>query len=54
MPSLVDLKTVRQSRGSLTVIEKVLPFAVKRIFYIYDVPRGRTAADTATRKRGWR
>ncbi|MGO8693363.1 MAG: sugar 3,4-ketoisomerase [Rectinemataceae bacterium] len=40
MPSLVDLKTVRQSRGSLTVIEKVLPFAVKRIFYIYDVPPG--------------
>jgi len=40
VPSLIDLATVRQSRGSLTVIEKVLPFSVKRVFYIYDVPAG--------------
>jgi hypothetical protein len=40
VPSLIDLATVRQSRGSLTVIEKVLPFSVKRVFYIYDVPPG--------------
>lgn len=40
MPSLIELQTVRQDRGSLTVIEKVLPFPVKRVFYIYDVPAG--------------
>jgi hypothetical protein len=40
VPSLIDLATVRQSRGSLTVIEKVLPFPVRRVFYIYDVPPG--------------
>jgi hypothetical protein len=40
MPSLIELQTVRQSRGSLTVIEKILPFPVKRVFYIYDVPEG--------------
>ncbi len=40
MPSLIELQTVRQSRGTLTIIEKVLPFPVKRIFYIYDVPPG--------------
>jgi len=29
--------TFSDARGNLTVIEKVLPFAVKRIFYIYGV-----------------
>ena len=33
----VELKTFSEEKGSLTVIEKVLPFATKRVFYIYDV-----------------
>ncbi len=33
----VDLKTFTDDRGHLTVIEKVIPFDVKRIFYIYGV-----------------
>lgn len=33
----INLKTFTDSRGNLTVIEKVIPFDVKRIFYIYGV-----------------
>jgi dTDP-4-dehydrorhamnose 3,5-epimerase-like enzyme len=34
---LINLKTFCDQRGNLTVIEKVIPFAIKRIFYIYGV-----------------
>ena len=37
MAYLIDLKTFTDKRGNLTVIEKVIPFVVKRIFYIYGV-----------------
>jgi hypothetical protein len=37
MAKIIDLKTFTDSRGNLTVIEKVIPFDVKRIFYIYGV-----------------
>lgn len=37
MAKLIDLKTFTDSRGNLTVIEKVIPFEIKRIFYIYGV-----------------
>jgi len=37
MAYLVDLKTFTDKRGNLTVIEKVIPFDIKRIFYIYGV-----------------
>jgi len=37
MPELVNLQTHIDSRGNLTVIEKILPFDIKRIFYIYGV-----------------
>ncbi|MEO1655671.1 MAG: FdtA/QdtA family cupin domain-containing protein, partial [Bacteroidota bacterium] len=37
MAQLINLKTFTDARGSLTVIEKVIPFAIKRIFYIYGV-----------------
>jgi hypothetical protein len=37
MPELIALTSFSEPRGSLTVIEKVLPFEVKRIFYIYGV-----------------
>ena len=35
MAQLISLKTFTDARGNLTVIEKVLPFEIKRIFYIY-------------------
>lgn len=37
MAEIIDLKTYTDNRGNLTVIEKVIPFDVKRIFYIYGV-----------------
>lgn len=37
MPQSLCLKTFSDSRGNLTVIEKVLPFDIRRIFYIYGV-----------------
>lgn len=37
MAHLLNLKTFSDPRGHLTVIEKILPFDIKRIFYIYGV-----------------
>jgi dTDP-4-dehydrorhamnose 3,5-epimerase-like enzyme len=37
MAKLIDLKTHTDARGNLTVVEKVLPFDIKRVFYIYGV-----------------
>src|SRR4051812_17005019 len=37
MAQLINLKTFCDKRGNLTVIEKVVPFDIKRIFYIYGV-----------------
>lgn len=37
MAYLINLPTFEDSRGSLTVIEKLLPFDIKRFYYIYDV-----------------
>ena len=37
MAKLIDLQTFIDKRGNLTVIEKVLPFDIKRVFYIYGV-----------------
>lgn len=37
MAEIIDLKTFTDARGNLTVIEKALPFDIKRVFYIYGV-----------------
>jgi len=37
MPELIRLKSFKEKRGSLTVIEKEMPFDIKRVFYIYGV-----------------
>ncbi len=37
MAHILNLNTYGNNRGYLTVIEKILPFDVKRIFYIYNV-----------------
>ena len=36
MPKLLELPSFKDSRGSLTVIEKLLPFSIQRVYYIYD------------------
>ncbi|MGZ4035146.1 MAG: sugar 3,4-ketoisomerase [Bacteroidia bacterium] len=37
MAHIIDLRTFTDKRGNLTVIEKVIPFDIKRVFYIYGV-----------------
>lgn len=37
MAHIHSLKTFTDQRGNLTVIEKTIPFDIKRIFYIYGV-----------------
>jgi hypothetical protein len=37
MGKLLDLVTFTDKRGNLTVIENVVPFDIRRIFYIYGV-----------------
>ncbi len=41
MAYFLNLKTFTDKRGNLTVIEKVIPFDIKRIFYIYGVDDSR-------------
>ncbi|MDE3251093.1 MAG: FdtA/QdtA family cupin domain-containing protein [Bacteroidota bacterium] len=37
MAYLIDLKSFTDKRGNLTVIEKTIPFEIRRVFYIYGV-----------------
>ena len=36
MAALIELPTFSDSRGKLTVIERILPFDIKRVYFIYD------------------
>lgn len=36
MAELIKLKTFSEQKGDLTVIEKLLPFVINRIYYIYN------------------
>ena len=37
MSHIIELPTFNDERGNLTVVEKILPFEIKRFYYIYDV-----------------
>ena len=37
MPKLIHITTHSDSRGNLNVLEKNIPFDIKRVFYIYGV-----------------
>lgn len=37
MAYTINLTTFTDKRGNLTVIEKIIPFTIKRVFYIYGV-----------------
>ncbi|MGH2372909.1 MAG: sugar 3,4-ketoisomerase [bacterium] len=41
---LLEFPKVFDSRGSLTFVEETrhVPFQIRRVFYVYDVPRGGT------------
>ena len=42
LPRLIDIPRHKDTRGNLSVIDdrSCLPFQLKRIFYIYDIPAG--------------
>jgi len=39
---IIDLPKIQDSRGNLTFVESndQIPFAIKRVYYLYDVPGG--------------
>ena len=41
MACIIDLPTYRDDRGDLTVVEKLLPFEIKRFYCIYNVSEKR-------------
>jgi len=49
---LIDLPKITDPRGNLTFIEsgKHVPFEIKRIFYLYDVPTGESRGAHAHHK----
>jgi len=46
---LIDLPRINDPRGNLTFIESEIhvPFGIKRVYYLYDVPGGATRAGHA-------
>ncbi|MFN3926853.1 MAG: sugar 3,4-ketoisomerase [Pseudanabaenaceae cyanobacterium] len=49
---IIELPKVTDSRGSLTFIEgaKHIPFEIKRVYYLYDVPGGTERAGHALKE----
>jgi hypothetical protein len=49
---LIDLPKVHDERGNLTFIEggRNIPFDIKRVYYLYDVPGGSMRAGHAHKK----
>jgi hypothetical protein len=38
---IINIPKIEDSRGNLSVIEKnIVPFEIKRVYYLYDVPGG--------------
>lgn len=49
--SLIELPKIPDQRGNLSFVEgdNHIPFAIRRVFYLYDVPGGETRAGHALR-----
>ncbi len=47
--AIIELPKIEDSRGNLTFIEahKHIPFGIKRVYYLYDVPGGASRAGHA-------
>lgn len=43
-PQIIDIPIVHDQRGNLSVVEggDLIPFDIKRLYYLYDVPGGAT------------
>ncbi len=51
---IIELPKIADPRGNLSFIEggRHVPFEIKRVFYLYDVPGGETRAGHALKKTG--
>jgi hypothetical protein len=49
---IIELPKIADPRGNLSVIEggRQIPFEIKRVFYLYDVPGGESRAGHALKK----
>jgi len=49
---LIDLPRITDPRGNLTFVEgtRHIPFEIRRVFYLYDVPGGESRAGHANRE----
>jgi dTDP-4-dehydrorhamnose 3,5-epimerase-like enzyme len=52
VPRIINLPKVHDPRGNLTFIEgsRHIPFDIKRVYYLYDVPGGETRGGHAHKK----
>jgi dTDP-4-dehydrorhamnose 3,5-epimerase-like enzyme len=52
IPRILNLPKITDQRGNLTFIEgnRHIPFAVKRVYYLYDVPAGAMRGGHAHKK----
>jgi dTDP-4-dehydrorhamnose 3,5-epimerase-like enzyme len=43
-PRIIEIPTIIDKRGSLSIVEaeRNIPFKIKRVFFLYDVPVGQT------------
>ena len=50
-PQIIDIPIVHDQRGNLSVVEgnQLIPFEIKRLYYLYDVPGGATRGGHAHR-----
>ena len=48
----IDVPNIKDPRGNLAVLENSnIPFEIKRVFYLYDVPSGSQRGGHALKKR---
>ncbi|MCF0223956.1 MAG: WxcM-like domain-containing protein [Fibrobacter sp.] len=51
-PQIIDIPIAHDQRGNLSVVEggELIPFDIKRLYYLYDVPGGAVRGGHAHRK----
>lgn len=52
IPQLIQIPIAHDQRGNLSVVEggELIPFDIKRVYYLYDVPGGTSRGGHAHRK----
>lgn len=49
LPAIVPIRSHLDARGSLGVVEETdLPFEIKRVYYLFDVPIGAASMVTSS------